>query len=251
MASPLLIAAFASLVAQPAFAPPSTPAPDLLKSLGIENRPPPTAAEIAAARKEADAIAAASGAAAFFDNVTTTASPALKHKASGLVCSFNSGSPINRILLFRPPGGDSFGCNTGRGPRSFSVFLDRAPPGRPPIERLIGPLSAAIVKRLPDAKPSGPVMIASGKDDHGEALAPHKVAQFTRPTPNGPTEERLAAGYAGDWFLQLRVTEPAADNVTADLLNEFAFLSDQRAIVAAAAPNAGAAGPTPSSPPTP
>lgn len=246
MVSPLLIAALAGLLAQPAPTPPPTPtsAPDLLKSLGLESRPPPMAAEIASAHREADAIAAASSASAFFDNVTTTANPALKHKASGLVCSFNSGSPINRILLFRPPGGDSIGCNTGRGPRSYSVFLDRAPPGHPPVEGLIGPLAAAIIKRLPNAKPFGPVMIASGKDDQGQALPPHKVAQFTRPTPNGATEERLAAGYAGDWFLQLRVTEPVADNTTADLLNELAFMSDQRAIAAAA-------GPTPSSPPTP
>ena len=235
MASALLATMLAFLLTQPDTAQPSPAAPtsDLLKSLGIEVRSPPTPAEIATARSEADAITATAHATAFFENVTTTASPALRHRASGLVCTFNAGSSINAILLFKPPSGDSFGCNTSRGPRSYSVFLDRAPPGRPPVEQLIGPLASAIVKRLPDAKPSRAVMVASGKDERGDPLPPHKVAQFTRATPSGVMEERLAVGYAGPWFLQRRVTEPAADNTTADLLNEMAFLSDQRALTGA------------------
>ena len=249
----VLLAAFvASLPMQSASTPaPTTPAPTAgpLSSLGLESRPPPIEAEVATARREADAIAAAAHADAWFENVTTTASPALKHKASGLVCTFVSGSPINRLLLFKPPGGDSFGCNTSRGPRSYSVFLDRAPPGRPPVEQLIGPLAGAIVKRFPEAKPLNPVLVASGQDDRGGALPPHKVAQFTRPTPRGDAEERLAVVYVGDWFLQQRITEPAADNTAADLLNELSFLSDQRAITAASATSpvaAGSASDTPS-----
>ena len=75
--------------------------------------------------------------------------------------------------------------------------------------------------------------MASGKDAAGADLPPHKVAQFTRNTPRGLVEERLSVGYAGDWLIQQRITEIAADNTTADIFHEVTFLADQRAVIAA------------------
>ena len=206
---------------------PSSPA-------GSSVTPPATPQQIALARAEADTILARAGAQDLFDNVTSTANPALRHKASGLICGFNAGSPINKVFVFHSALGDGIGCNTARDQRSFSLFLDPAPPQPPPIGQLVAALGLAIVKRFPDAKPSPSVMTASGKDADGSPLPPHRAVVYIRQGPSGLIVEREVAGYIGGWVLQQRITEPEAQSVAFDLLNELSFISDERAILQAA-----------------
>ena len=140
--------------------------------------PPPqpkkaTVEEIAEARKQGDAILSAAHADDVFDNETGlygTAAILLRHKASGFVCLFNVGVPINNVLVYpNPHRGDDVGCNTGdnaTGSQTTNFTRDENTDAQ-----TIAGAGAAIQRRFPDAQP---------------APAPTKLSPFATMFPNTP-----------------------------------------------------------------
>jgi hypothetical protein len=206
---------------------------EVFKDLNVKPSTPPTPAQIAEARAEADTILAAADAGDVFENVSADGGLALKHKMSGVVCIFNHGSPLNKVMIFHDPRGTSVGCNTSQGSHSLSLFIDRVPSPPPALEKVASLIAGQIQRRYPDAQRSTNVLTASGKDAAGNDLPPHIAFVYTRASSHGPMEEREALGYVGEWFLQQRITEPEANGMAADLLNEIVFQAFQREILSA------------------
>jgi hypothetical protein len=95
-------------------------------------QPVPTAAQISTARAEADRIIAAASAGDSFENLTSSDTPLVRHKASGLTCVFNIDDPRDKIHFYPateggPPHGDDVGCASWWGSTFVSTIATRYP----------------------------------------------------------------------------------------------------------------------------
>jgi hypothetical protein len=97
--------------------------------------PPPnpqlTTAAVEAARAEGDAMFRKVHAEALFSNEThanTMGLIQLRHRPSGFLCTFHTGAPQNRIVVFRSlTVGNDVGCITAEGAWQQTLFLFRTP----------------------------------------------------------------------------------------------------------------------------
>ncbi len=192
-----LLAAAALLTAAPALAQgvsPHAAAPDA----------PPGQSKM-----EGDALLAAAKAADLFDNITSADAPGirLKHKASGVVCRFNTGDPENKVIVFDDgPRGDQIACETGGEAGQRVVYASRAA-GRT-LDDAFARDVAEMKKSHPDAQPY----------DLPDAVARSPILSMLN-TPQLPRSKtaRFIAGHqfttvssamVGDWALEFRYSCP-------------------------------------------
>lgn len=182
---------------------------------------PATPAQLAAAKAHADAVIAAAGAGDLFVNVSEDGIPKVRHKASGLICSF-SGDENDRITIYPAspgiPRGDDVGCGSWVLNTEITIYATRYADRYTP-EQIIGDAIAAIRQRLPDARPhAGGISVASR-----EGMTAPLAAGFDI-DPNGtPRLTLVFVAHQGPWSFKARATGPLEDE-TVDLLAAVTFL---------------------------
>lgn len=114
-------------------------------------RPEPTAAEVAAARAEGDRLIAEADAGAWFVNIGGNREAWVLHRASGLICRFEVGQNLNRIMVFETDyaaPGDDVGCNMPRAGVDLTMYATRySEPTMP--EQAVRDAVAGIQERYP------------------------------------------------------------------------------------------------------
>lgn len=138
----------AAFTAGPAWAQPSMPPSISPPQTGDERT-----ARTSQARTEADALIAQARAGDLFDNVTHDIAPRVRHRRSGMVCTFTLGEQSNRLMIFDSgiPRGDDVGCNTTSGGVFQTHYATRYRPTKSASDGL-AEAAAAIRKRYPDAR---------------------------------------------------------------------------------------------------
>lgn len=118
-------------------------------------QPRATPEQIETAKAEANRLIAAADAGDLFVNITGNATPAVRHRASGMICHFRGSPETDRILIFpNSTRGDDVGCAT----RDPSVWVEttwyatRYTP-MPTEEAILRDAMAAIRNRFPSARP--------------------------------------------------------------------------------------------------
>lgn len=181
----------------------------------IENRPAPTAEQIATAKSEADRIIAAASAGAFFENMTTSGTPLVRHRPSGMVCEFNIDDPRDTITFYPaaeggPSHGDDVSCATWWGTTLVSTFATRYPQ-RYTANQLFSAAISDIRKSWENVKAftdSFPISTIRGQE---EPL----IAAFSAEREGRPKTTLVVLRNIGDWSFKVRATgEPDDPEVT-------------------------------------
>lgn len=186
---------------------------------------PASAEDLATASAEADRLIAGTGAAALFENVSSDGMAKVRHKASGLVCSYLPGAENNSLTLFPSslPRGDDVGCNADFGPAFITYYATRYGPGYSATDSMNDAV-AAIRNRFPDARP-------------------HEGLTATVEPPEGVTETAFAGlligpadqsrytmartAKVGEWIFKQRVTgEGGEDAIMANQIITAVFWGD-------------------------
>jgi hypothetical protein len=103
-------------------------------------------------REAADAIIAGTGHPSLFENVSDELGPAVRHRASGLVCRFWPGMSVNAIRVYSPAAGaEDISCQTGVEGASLSHYAYQYTP-TPSAEDETRSAIAAIRDRWPDLR---------------------------------------------------------------------------------------------------
>lgn len=89
----------------------------------------PTTEQLAAASDEADALIADAGddARHLFESISADGMVRIRHKPSGLVCTYVAGAQNNTLQVYRGHGpvGDDVGCNADIGPVYVTYYATR------------------------------------------------------------------------------------------------------------------------------
>ena len=161
--------------------------------------------QVAAAAAEADALIKDAKAEDYFDNVTVGLDPRVRHRRSGLVCSFTPGAELNKIMLFEGgPKGDDVGCNTEFGDMTVTHYATRYAEAYSP-EFLAEDAGQAIRDRWPDAKPY-PGLTA---DSNEEGNPPTSAVRFQIGDAGALRYTHALTARIGDWSFKQRMTSPA------------------------------------------
>lgn len=176
---------------------------------------------IAAAAAEADAIARAGEAQDLFENVTDSAVPALRHRASGVVCHFEPGAAGNEVHVYPPAGlklprGDDVSCQTTSLEFVYTLYMTRYPP-EVTVDIVLAGSDRAIHQRFPDARPLRGTAISLGLKG---GPAPWKTLRYQAKQNGKPIYTRASAMKTGGWTIAHRLTGPLKEMMAGDLLAE-------------------------------
>jgi hypothetical protein len=170
------------------------------------------------ARAEGEALLARAGASALFDNITSDEAQdiKLKHKASGLVCAFNPGSPSNKVVVFDRQRGDDIACSTGGAVGERTLYASHTP-GRT--------LADAFAHDLAEVKRSHPgavdYVLPPGVDSPILQMLdiPPMPASRTARFIVDHTFTSVSSAVVKDWSLEFRFTCPEEkQDIAADSL---------------------------------
>lgn len=172
--------------------------------------PPATPEEITTASAYADQLITKGGATKYFENITKDASPTVRHKASGLTCSFSDERyDAVRILPSASSGipeGEDVSCNTRLMDTDISLYATRYPQ-RPSPEEVMQSAVAAIGQRWPDAKARRDELISVSVNDGPTPLVTGYDIQV-----NGQAMATFTfVAHQDDWSFKGRATGPAGD----------------------------------------
>jgi hypothetical protein len=189
--------------------------------------PPATPEQIATAKAEADRLITAAHAEPYFQNITTSASPAVLHRPSGMKCSFPLGDPANAIHIFQSPAapGDDVSCNmrmnAKSGPGAVTITQYATRPARTPgLDETLAGMVQIIGVRSPDAKAADGVfngLELNGRDGHS---IPHRAARLQVTVNGQPIFTRAAVSIVGAWVITQRLSAPLSDAAVADMGGE-------------------------------
>ena len=100
----------------------------------------------------ADALIASSGHATLFENISDERGPAVRHRASGMVCRFWPDVSVNGIRIYDPsPGAEDISCQTGVEGASLTHYASLYTP-TPTAESEAHSAIAGIRDRWPDLR---------------------------------------------------------------------------------------------------
>ena len=188
-----------------------------------QDEAPASAAEIASASAQADLLIASANAGRHFENITTDGAPRVRHKASGLTCSFSDES-YDRISIIPAQGGlaegEDVGCHTRLLDVDISLYATRYA-RRYEASFIVEDAMRAIVQRWPDAKPhEGDLVTATS----GDASAP-LIAGFDIEVEGQPKLTLVLVSHRDDWSFKGRVTGPSGDETPTNMLGAVIFLT--------------------------
>lgn len=186
-----------------------------------EARKPATKEQIATATAEADRIIEAASAKDIFENVTGDDRPAVRHRASGMICTFFGAPDIDKILIFEDPiRGDDVGCSTSHSSGSEATYYATRYKPMPTEQAVLQSAVNAIRNRYPSAQP-----YESGLSSMGtEGLAPPIGAAFVINTTKGELFTMTLVSHREEWGFKLRASGPAADADTVNLMAQAEFI---------------------------
>jgi hypothetical protein len=183
---------------------------------------PATPEEIATASAYADQLIAKGGAAKYFENITKDASATVRHKASGMTCSF-SNEQHDAIRIYPSgssgiPEGEDVGCNTRLMETDLSIYATKYPQ-RAHAEDIMQSAVAAIVQRWPDAKVHEGELISVSVNDGPSPL----VAAYDVKVSGQAMLTVAFVLHKDDWSFKGRATGPTADDAPVNLLAALTF----------------------------
>jgi hypothetical protein len=165
---------------------------------------PPSAEALAEASAEAERLIASTGAPQMFDNLSANGFVRVRHKASGLLCSFIPGNESNTLALFGSPGvnrGDDVGCQTNIGDVYMTFYATRYPQ-RLSAQDAADSAAAAIRQRFPGARPyTGPVATSVVPGVSEQAAVRFSVMDGPVPSSTHAITVKI-----GDWIFKQRLT---------------------------------------------
>lgn len=187
---------------------------------------PPTAEALAAASAEADALIAGAGASEMFENVSSDGLAKVRHKASGLVCTFMPGAENNSLMVFDSGSirrGDDVGCNADFGPLYLTYYATRYGTGYSSADSA-QEAAVAIRNRFPDARPyEGAFASVTPPAGVGEL----EYAAFLIGPETSPRYTHALTAKVGEWIFKQRMTgEGAEDAVMANQIMSAVFFND-------------------------
>ncbi len=185
----------------------------------------PSSQDLATASAEADRLIAGTGAADLFENVSSDGMAKVRHKASGLVCSYLPGAENNALALFPSdlPRGDDVGCNADIGPAFITYYATRYGPGYSATDS-INDAVAAIRNRFPDARPHQG-MTASIQPPDG--VTETGFAGLLIGPANQPRYTMARTAKVGEWIFKQRVTgDGGEDAIMANQIVTGTFWND-------------------------
>lgn len=209
-----------------------------------------SAEQVASARAEADAIIRAAEADEFFENVTEDASPAVRHRGSGLVCLFEGGERSNNVRIYPSQGagiarGDDVSCGTTLAGSAVTMYATRWPNPTTLQEQLAGAV-AGMRMSVRNLRPTDQPGVSMGLGENGPRLPERQSATFLGDGQNGPVVTRVAVALHDGWVIKQRLTAPGAEPIQADLTGELVMMTTLMRLVD---PNFGRnGGPAPAAP---
>lgn len=186
--------------------------------------PAPPAAPLmespAAARAAADDLIGAAHVGDLFENVSEGSEPALRHRASGLRCSFGVAPAAWRqdeVLVFPTglPRGDDVGCNMHF--ERYQVSLDVSRLARTPsLDAMTAYYAKSVLAAHPKAQAyAGPYVQPRGLRSD---FPPFHLVRFAFDDPGGRQFSMLGVAVVNGWVIEERVTGPYDDARFGDLL---------------------------------
>ena len=198
----------------------------------------PTAEDLSRASAEADALIAGTGAPELFVNISGDDGMAkVRHRASGLVCSFLPGAENNTLRLFDlgdDSPGDDVGCNADIGPAFMTYYATRYGPGYSAAESARD-AAAAIQNRWPDARPYQGTMARVAPPAGVDEV---EYAALLIGPPDAPRYTHALTAKVGEWIFKQRMTGDGDEkSIMANQIVAGAFFNDVlRAAVGAEKP---------------
>lgn len=187
----------------------------------------PTAEQLAAASEEADALITGAGddARHLFENISADGMVRIRHKPSGLICTYVPGAQNNTLQVYRGHGpvGDDVGCNADIGPAYVTYYATRYGPGYSAMDSARD-AAAAIRNRFPDARPyegmTAQVQPPEGVSETGYAallIGPATAPRYTH----------ALTAKVGEWIFKQRMTgDGTQDAITANQIMAGAFFNE-------------------------
>lgn len=186
---------------------------------GLQEFPIRPLEKAAADRAEADAIISGSGHAALFENASDQRGPAVRHRASGLLCRFWPGVDGNGIRVYEAtPGAEDVSCQTFAEGASLTLYASQYTP-TPSAEQEIRQAIGAIRQRWPDLRDyDGPTAGADVQDPN----FPHRhVARgVVTQSDNQEYLTKVSVAKVGVWIIKQRMTVRLDRALRGDLWSE-------------------------------
>lgn len=180
-------------------------------------------AEAAQDKSEAQSLIDSTTHPQLFENVTGNGGPAVRHRATGMVCSFEPGAPTNNLVVYRfDATTEDVSCNSEFDGAFVTHYAYRYTP-KPTAEDEARSALAAVINRYPDWKA------------YEGTVANLSTEGFDRPTTyvsrgvvtanGGPALTKVLLTQIGDWTLKQRMTVPLEDALSGDALSELSMLT--------------------------
>ena len=186
----------------------------------------PTAQQLAEASAEADALIAHSGAPDLFANVSSDGLAKVRHKASGLICTFMPGAENNTLRLFEGGNvrrGDDVGCNADFGPLYLTYYATRYGPGYSAADSARD-AGAAIRNRFPEARPYEG---ASATLQPPPGVGDLEYVGYMIGTDAAPRYSHALTAKVGEWIFKQRMTaDGGEDAVMSHQIMSAVFFND-------------------------
>lgn len=134
-----------------------------------------------------------------------------RHPASGLVCRFELGDSVNRIMLFPDlPAGDDVGCSSEVDGVYQTVFATRYGDGRGLTEALQAAMNEAAAAYAETApfEVNVDMMIQAEADGVPLQLPDYRATHFVLRHQGRQFFSRIAIAVVGEWVIKQRVTGP-------------------------------------------
>lgn len=187
---------------------------------------PPTAEQLAAASAEADNLILGSGAPDLFVNVSSEGLAKVRHKASGLVCTFMPGAENNSLRLFESENvrrGDDVGCNADFGPLYLTYYATRYGTGYSAADSARD-AGAAIRNRYPEARP---YQGASATIQPPPGVGDLEYVGYMIGGEAAPRYTHALTAKVGEWIFKQRMTaDGGEDSVMSHQIMSAVFFND-------------------------
>ena len=183
--------------------------------------PRPAAATPEEAQAQAARLLARAEAGAWFEVARDGPGVALRHRASGAVCTFEPGVAENEVtVLNHPPPGSDLKCVTRALDAVVSTFVSHLEPA-PTLKAAFDSFVSEIRTVHPDAKP----FVGTSADVKPNAGAPETLtARFTYAREGRPVFSRLQVAMLNGWIVEQRLDGPPEHATAFDLLGGLFFL---------------------------
>jgi hypothetical protein len=183
-------------------------------------RPPPSAEAIANAHRAADGLIASAKVGDLFQNLTAAAEPTVRHRGSGLRCSFGTVADAwakDSLAVFSSglPRGDDVGCNIHF--QSYLVSLDASrQQTTPSLDAVTAYYVKSVLALHPQARPYvGPYVEPKALPPGFPAV---RTVRFAFDDADGRVFSRLSVAIVNGWVIEERVTGPYDDAQFGDLI---------------------------------